>query len=302
MVTRIVFFFLVLIVAVFASFSKVQAQDDIRERHTMVAIRMIGHRILLLSGDSTSRVLPVEKEGDRYKLQFESAFQFEPDQMVGMIDSLVKQTGIAESYLVEVRECSSGNVVYSYEIGLSSKSDVVPCDLRVQPKSCYTVLFTILTPGSGLMAVQTRDAGMVGWLADQPQKKNFTTILFILGLVALAVLFFRQKKKDLTHATNPEIIPIGASLFDKRNMQLIVHNETVELSGKEADLLCLLHSSANTTLERDVILNAVWGDEGDYAGRTLDVFISKLRKKLESDETLRIVNIRGVGYKLIVNG
>jgi len=64
----------------------------------------------------------------------------------------------------------------------------------------------------------------------------------------------------------------------------------------------LLHASANSTIERDVILNAVLGDDGDYAGSTLDVFILKLRKKLETDESLTIVNIRGVGYNLIMNG
>jgi DNA-binding response OmpR family regulator len=48
-------------------------------------------------------------------------------------------------------------------------------------------------------------------------------------------------------------------------------------------------------------LNKVWGDEGDYIGRTLDVFISKLRKKLEADSSIKIVNIRGVGYKLVMD-
>ena len=53
-------------------------------------------------------------------------------------------------------------------------------------------------------------------------------------------------------------------------------------------------------LEREVILKTVWGDDGDYIGRTLDVFISKLRKKLEANTNLKIVNIRGVGYKLVI--
>jgi DNA-binding response OmpR family regulator len=73
------------------------------------------------------------------------------------------------------------------------------------------------------------------------------------------------------------------------------------LTSKEADLLILLHNSVNTGIEREVILNEVWGDEGDYVGRTLDVFISKLRKKLEGDSSVKIVNIRGVGYKLVLN-
>jgi DNA-binding response OmpR family regulator len=64
----------------------------------------------------------------------------------------------------------------------------------------------------------------------------------------------------------------------------------------------LLHASVNITVERDVLLKNVWGDEGAYVGRTLDVFISKLRKKLEADPSIRIVNVRGIGYKLILGG
>jgi DNA-binding response OmpR family regulator len=66
-------------------------------------------------------------------------------------------------------------------------------------------------------------------------------------------------------------------------------------------LLLLLHESANTTVAREVILNRVWGDNGNYVGRTLDVFISKLRKKLEADSGVKIVNTRGVGYKLLID-
>jgi DNA-binding response OmpR family regulator len=63
----------------------------------------------------------------------------------------------------------------------------------------------------------------------------------------------------------------------------------------------LLNNTVNNTVEKEIILKEVWGDEGDYVGRTLDVFISKLRKKLESDDKVKIVNVRGVGYKLVVN-
>ena len=62
----------------------------------------------------------------------------------------------------------------------------------------------------------------------------------------------------------------------------------------------MLYEKLNETVEKEVILKEVWGDEGDYVGRTLDVFISKLRKKLEADPNVKIVNIRGVGYKLVV--
>ena len=73
----------------------------------------------------------------------------------------------------------------------------------------------------------------------------------------------------------------------------------IDLTGKEAELLNLLYENVNITVKKEEILHQVWGDEGVYEGRTLDVFISKLRKKLEYDESLRILNIRGVGYKLL---
>ena len=85
-------------------------------------------------------------------------------------------------------------------------------------------------------------------------------------------------------------------------MTLTLINNTIELTSKESELLSLLYESVNHTVDRETILNKVWGDEGDYVGRTLDVYISKLRKKLENDSSIQLKNIRGVGYKLIIEG
>lgn len=74
----------------------------------------------------------------------------------------------------------------------------------------------------------------------------------------------------------------------------------IELTSKESELLNLLYGSTSKKVEHDFILNKVWGDEGDYVGRTLDVYISKLRKKFGNDATIQIKNIKGLGYKLIV--
>lgn len=61
-------------------------------------------------------------------------------------------------------------------------------------------------------------------------------------------------------------------------MELSINDRKVELTGKEAELLHLLHACANETVAREVMLKEVWGNDSDYVGRTLDVFISKLRK------------------------
>jgi DNA-binding response OmpR family regulator len=120
-------------------------------------------------------------------------------------------------------------------------------------------------------------------------------LLLLLGVTR----YFRKKKTPA--AVDPHLVQIGAFRFDQRNMTLTFEDERVDLSHKEAELLTLLHQSANATVEREVLLQKVWGDEGDYVGRTLDVYISKLRKKLEADASVKIVNIRGVGYKLVVD-
>jgi len=280
-----------------------RAQETLQDRHAIVAIRMIGHQLLLHSGDSTSRVMPVEKEGDRYKLRFESEFEFEPEALVGLIDSMVRQSGIAESYLVEVQECENREVVYSYEVRIPEKSDIIPCSNRVQPKGCYQLMFTILQGAKPANPVHPAQAGLAGEDTSAPNLKNYMAVILpMVVLLGLTGWFFKQRKKKIPTDENPELISIGASRFDKRNMTFSVNHETIELTGKEADLLFLLHGAANSTIERETILHEVWGDDGDYAGRTLDVFISKLRKKIEADVSLKIVNIRGVGYKLIVNG
>ena len=259
------------------------AQDISSDKHIEVALRMIGHEILLSAGDSTSRVLPVIKEGFQYRIQFESDLVFDPDYLVSTVNSIVKETGITNNYIVEMVNCETTEVVYSFEMNYLAKSDIIPCKGRVQPRSCYNLLFTILEP-------------------EAMNTESSLEIYLIMGLVLLifCVIFFLWKKSN-TQKNNPNLIPLGAYHFDKQNTELIIDHQKIELTTKEADLLLLLYNAANTTVERDVILNMVWGDEGDYIGRTVDVFISKLRKKLEFDSKVKIVNVRGVGYKLIMD-
>ena len=270
-------------ICLFLFIDRGNAQDKSGDKHIEVALRMIGHEILLSAGDSTSRVLPVIKEGYQYRIQFESDLVFDPDYLVSIVNSIVKETGITNNYIVEMVHCETTEVVYSFEMNYLAKSDIIPCKGRVQPKSCYNLIFTILEPG----AMKTESS---------------LRVYLIIGLFLLIffLIFFLWKRSN-TQKNNPNLISLGAYHFDKQNTELIIDHQKIELTSKEADLLLLLYNAANTTVERDVILNMVWGDEGDYIGRTVDVFISKLRKKLEFDSKVKIVNIRGVGYKLVMD-
>ncbi len=267
------------------------AQNSPSEQHVEAALRLIGHEVLIKANDTTSRILPVTKENNRYKVTFDTTFTFEPDQLVRTIDSIVRQTKIANSYMVEMQDCSSYETIYSFKVDAIEKEDIVPCQGRLQPKACYNLLFTIISP--------INEAQLITQVVES--KTQLSTILYyslgILLLILLAYLFIRKARSK----TDPDLISLGAFVFDKRNTELILENQRIELTHKEADLLLLLYNKANTTVERDEILHKIWEDEGHYVGRTLDVFISKLRKKLELDTKVKIVNIRGVGYKLVVN-
>ncbi|MBT8309364.1 MAG: response regulator transcription factor [Flavobacteriaceae bacterium] len=259
---------------------------------------MLGHQILLSSGDSISRVLPIIKEEGRYRIEFESEFAFKPEQLVSVIEAAVKETGMAQSYIVEVEQCGTGDVVYSFKIDDLGLLDIVPCGGRLQPKSCYSLFFTILES----KALTGADIDVQPESSIDPVQGSNKMYYIIFGAVLALIaglLMLRRSRKMAT--ANPNLIPLGEYQFDKRNTELIIKHQKIELTSKEADLLLLLYDAANTTVERERILNKVWGDEGDYVGRTLDVFISKLRKKLEFDSKVKIQNIRGVGYKLVVD-
>jgi len=93
---------------------------------------------------------------------------------------------------------------------------------------------------------------------------------------------------------------LGAYTFDHRNLVLSHPSEERKLTKKEADVLRLLCMHRDQVLPRELVLNMVWGDDTYFLGRSLDVFISRLRKYLRSDPTVQIVNVHGVGFKLQV--
>jgi hypothetical protein len=268
------------------------------EKHIEVSMRMIGHQVLLLSGDSTSRVLPISKEKGRYKIGFESSLTINPDDLVATINKVVADSKLSNSYIVEVEDCETAEVVYSYEMEIKFDTGIIPCKGRDLPKSCYNIYFTLIEHNEAQASLKTVSGENLQNGSEESSSLNKSTLVFLILLIVVFLFFLFNKNPK--NQVDENLIQLGAFYFDVRNTELRSGQNKFELTGKEADLLMLLYQQANTAVERDIILNKVWGDEGDYVGRTLDVFISKLRKKLETDSTIKIVNIRGVGYKLVI--
>lgn len=102
-------------------------------------------------------------------------------------------------------------------------------------------------------------------------------------------------------ARSRERFEVGDYTFDHRNLILSHPTEERKLTKKEADVLRLLCLHADQVLPRELVLNMVWGDDTYFLGRSLDVFISRLRKYLKRDPKVQIVNVHGVGFKLVVD-
>tara|TARA_R110002072_G_scaffold117071_11_gene247868 strand:- start:485 stop:1354 length:870 start_codon:yes stop_codon:yes gene_type:complete len=268
-------------------FSTSKAQTD--EQQTKINLRSIGHEFLLQLNDSTSRVLPIKITNNRYAVQFERTLSFEPDVLSSIVLKVMQENKLSERYIVEVEKCESNEVIHSFEANSTKDEKLVACKMRQLPEDCYVFYFTVHTPTKEIIPTATAS------------KEKLNSIYLLLPLLfggGIVIYLIKRKKKQKLKA---ELITIGLFQFDQKRMTLSLKAQSIELSTKESDLLLLLFSNENKTLERAYILNHIWGDEGDYVGRTLDVFISKLRKKLEADPSLKIINVRGVGYRFVVN-
>lgn len=98
-----------------------------------------------------------------------------------------------------------------------------------------------------------------------------------------------------------KVLDIGDYTFDFPKQQLQFKDEdAVQLTHREAHLLFHLIKNKNQVLDRSLILNKLWGTDDFFSARSMDVFITKLRKKLKQDENIQIINVRGFGYKLTI--
>jgi len=259
--------------------------DDFNIARREVLLRRIGHELLLQSGDSTSRVLPVEKIAENeYRISFEKNLTFQTDYLVNTTRRLLAQDPLARDYIVNVLNCSNTSITYGFAISKNKRNDIVPCKGRVQPTACY----------------------MIDVKFEPTHMNGAKSVYLLSGLPFLAFvgfLFFRSVKpqRASNKSLSVQIFTFGSVSFCPQERQLTINKETIDLTGTETRLLLIFALSPNQVIERSRLQKEIWEDEGVIVGRSLDMFISKLRKKLELDPNSNIVVIRGKGYKLEVS-
>ena len=119
-------------------------------------------------------------------------------------------------------------------------------------------------------------------------------------LVLKIEVFLKRNKVNVEDFQKTHCFELGKYCFDFPNLQLVYEDRKFALTGKEAELLRCFCINANKVIRREDILKEVWGDDDYYLSRSLDVFISRLRKYLHLDNSLNIKNVHGIGFKLMI--
>ncbi|WP_343557540.1 winged helix-turn-helix domain-containing protein [Sphingobacterium sp.] len=272
------------ITMIFVAFGLSDNSDfDVSRRE--VLLRKIGDELLLQSGDSKSRVLPIEKITEiEYQIKFENEITFVPDSLLNTVQYLLARDPLTSDYVVNVVNCGNSSVVYGYAISNNKKDDIIACRGRLQPKACYMVNIKF-----------------------KPTQINTGRISYMFGififLMFLGFIFWGLDKlrRERPVDQNNSILAFGSVLFNPQQREMIINKNTIDLTGTETRLLHIFALSPNQTIERVRLQKEIWEDEGVIVGRSLDMFISKLRKKLEFDPKIKITVIRGRGYKLEIS-
>ncbi len=128
--------------------------------------------------------------------------------------------------------------------------------------------------------------------ADDYVTKPFDTEVLLCKVQAII------KRQSTAPANNEVIFEIGSYNFDSKLRQIVRDGVKQKLSPKESDLLKLLCQNKNELLPRETALQKIWGDDGYFTARSMDVFVTKLRKYLTDDPSIEIKNIHGSGFSL----
>jgi len=257
------------------------------ESHINVALRNSGHELLLLNNDSTSLVLPIKKLAtDKYQLAFQNELAIFPDSLESIIRRNIRTANLSQNFIVEIINCSSKEIVYSYFIDENVENTIIPCSGRNLPSNCYL-------------------ANVYFQYEDDTMLVNTRNTILIISLLSLFIGLIIQYRKKLASpnniSENLEFIRIGNYKFFKHQNMMVMEKDVIELTAKECELMKIFSENLNQIIKRDDLVKKVWEDNGVVVGRSLDTYISKIRKKLKADDSIKLVNIHGVGYKLEIS-
>jgi len=220
-------------------------------------------------------------------------FLCEDDENLGM---LLREYLQAKGYSVDL--FSDGEA--GYKGFVKDRYDICILDVMMPKKDGFTLAQEIRAtnpevPVVFLTAKTMKEDILEGFKigADDYLTKPFSMEELLLRVEAILRRVKGKKLKEIP------FYKLGEFMFDTQKQTLSINDKITKLTTKECELLSLLCSHANEILERNYALKTIWVDDNYFNARSMDVYITKLRKLLKDDESIEIINIHGKGYKLI---
>jgi DNA-binding winged helix-turn-helix (wHTH) protein len=274
---------IVIIVILIAAVAFINKKNEIPAKHIEVVLRDVGHQLLRSAKDSSSRVLPVKKLNETtYQISFQNDFGFISDTLINLVQRTFQKNALAKEYVVNLRNCKQNETVFAFEIN-SQTGDVTPCRGRTLEVGCYVIEIELL----------------------KKNKYNFFWLTLLIIPLSLLGFYmkdkFRKKEGNESISDNNDYIQLGSFRFYADHNVLKIANDDIPLSEKETKALKIFAENINQIVEREKLMKEIWADEGVVViSRNVDVLVSKLRNKLSDDNSIKISNVPGRGYKLII--
>lgn len=219
----------------------------------------------------------------------------EDDENLGL---LLKEYLVAKGYDADLYPDGEA----AYKGFMKEHYDICILDVMMPKKDGFTLAKDIRIvnadiPVLFLTAKNMKDDVLEGFKlgADDYITKPFSMEELIMRIEAIL-----RRTSQEGASSSQQVFTLGRFTFDTRKQTLSEGEETVKLTTKESELLKLLCQNANKVLERNYALKSIWIDDNYFNARSMDVYITKLRKHLKDEPSVEIINVHGKGYKLIM--
>lgn len=261
----------------------INKKEEIPAKHLEVVLRDLGHQLLLTAKDSSSRVMPVKKVNEHtYQISFQNHVGFISDTLINLVQRTFQKNAPGTGYILNLRNCKQNETVFAFEIN-GVAGDLTPCRGRKLEVGCYVIEIELL------------------------KNNKFNSVWLLLLMIPLGLLGvymkdrFRKKEEKEPIADNSDYIQLGSFRFYTANNVLESERKTITLSEKETKALKIFAENINQIVEREKLMKEIWEDEGIVViSRNVDVLVSKLRKKVGDDNSLKFINVHGRGYKFMI--
>ncbi|NRA48306.1 MAG: winged helix-turn-helix transcriptional regulator [Phaeodactylibacter sp.] len=256
--------------------------DQLKQKQAHLAVRAIGDVLLTNARDLSAPVPPVEEIDEQtLRLSFGQPIPINPDALAELAVKRI-HSAIAPRAIVNVLDTESGKMVYGFEINHENPTEI-PCLGRNLPKSTYYVEVSFYPVQPIKLGLNTFTFGLLG--------------VMLVFLVLVSRPFFKERP---AMATDENTIQVKGIKLDLNTNQIVTNDQKIRLTNKEAQVFSILFKNEGQLVSRDYLTQEVWLKEGVVTGRSLDMYISRLRKKVKGLSNTEILNQHGKGYTLKV--